>query len=225
MAELPPADGEALLLTADRFGSEQPGLGLTELERERLLARLGLFGVRLAVSLLQQDPQLSATALARSLTAHSGLDGLRELLRTLFLERRDVLKARSALLAVEALVRERPVPGCETLAAAVEEVIASAHPFNELRVLSSLRAGWVTGKPTVLAELERVIGGDGGAAHVRLGLGEDAGPTEQAAAAQEALLRWQRRAANPLTGRQLAVASQVAVRSCEGVLAEVRGAS
>ncbi len=223
LAEQPAAESEALLLTADRFVAATPGLALTELDRERLLTRLGLYGVRLGVSLLQRAPELSASGLARALTAHSGLDDLRGLLRTLFLERRDVLKARSALLAVDALVRERPVAGSQTLAAAVEEVIAAAHPFNELRVLSSMRAGWVTGKPTVLAELERVVGGDGGAAHIRLGLSEETDPSELTTAAQEALLRWQRRAANPLTGRQLAIASEVAVRSCEGVLAELHG--
>ena len=66
-----------------------------------------------------------------------------------------MLKSRSALLALDALTRAAPRPGSDALAAEVEEIIASAHPFNELRVLSSLRAGWVTGKPDVVADLER----------------------------------------------------------------------
>ena len=81
------------------------------------------------------------------------------MLGSLFFERRDVLKSRSALLALDALVRTQPRPGSEAVAAEVEEIIASAHPFNELRVLSSLRAGWVTGKPEVV--------GRPGAAHRR----------------------------------------------------------
>jgi hypothetical protein len=221
VARLPATETEALLLTADRFLDAtlpEPDAA----ERRALLGRLGLFGVRLAVSHLRRAPDSGASELARTLRAQSGIDDLVGILRTLFFERKDVLKARSALLAVDALVRDHPVPGSDVVAAAVEEVIASAHPFNELRVLSSLRAGWLTGKPTVLAELERVVGGEGTAAWTRLGLAPEAGPDELAAAAADRLARWQRRAANPLTGRPLALAAQVAVRSCEGVLADLR---
>jgi len=142
-------------------------------------------------------------------------------LGSLFFERRDVLKSRSALLALDTLTRTQPRPGSEAVAAQVEELIASAHPFNELRVLSSLRAGWVTGKPDVVAELERVIGGAGASAHIRLDLPEDAGPAQLTAAAGDALGRWQRRAESPMTVHELAVAARVAVRSCEGMLAEL----
>jgi hypothetical protein len=103
--------------------------------------------------------------------------------------------------------------------AAVEEIMASAHPFNELRVLSSLRAGWITGKPDVVAELESLIGGSGSAVSDRLGLPPDAAATEQSAGARAALARWQRRAENPLTSYEMTVAARIAVRSCEGMLA------
>jgi hypothetical protein len=139
----------------------------------------------------------------------------------LFLERREVLKSRSALLALDGLTRTTPRPGSEAVAAEVEEIVSSAHPFQELRVLSAVRAGWVTGKPEVVAELERLIGGAGGAPHLRLQLAPDADPTAVGAAAGEALARWQRRAENPLTNHQLAVAARVAIRSCEGMLAEL----
>src|SRR5690606_4413484 len=128
----------------------------------------------------------------------------------------------SALLALDTLTRTRPVAGSESVAAEVEEIVSSAHPFRELRVLASIRAGWVTGKPEVLAELERLLGGSGTSVPVRLQLPPDAGPEEQAAAAADALARWQRRAENPLTDHQLAIASRSAVRSCEGILAELR---
>ncbi len=85
----------------------------------------------------------TASELARKLVGASGLDVLQEVLGTLFFERSEVLKSRSALLAVDALVRQRPVAGAAALAGEVEQIIAGAHPFNELRVLSSLRAGWV----------------------------------------------------------------------------------
>lgn len=221
IAGLPVREAEALLLSADRFGQLMPELGLTSLEREALLSRFGLFGVRLASTLLRRGVASTATELAAELADRSGVGELREVLSSLFFERRDVLKSRSALLALDALTRARPRPGSDTVAAAVEEIIASAHPFHELRVLSSLRAGWVTGRPEVVAELERLIGGAGNAPHLRLQLSPDADKEALAAAAADALGRWQRRAENPMTAHELAVAARVAIRSCEGMLADL----
>ncbi|GAB1640177.1 dynamin family protein [Krasilnikovia sp. MM14-A1259] len=222
ISELPVASAEQLLLTADRFVQSMPELGMTSIERESLLARFGLFGLRLSVALLRHGTCGTATELARELIDRSGLAQLREVLGSLFFERRDVLKSRSALLALAEVTRVQALPGSAGVAATVEEIIASAHPFNELRVLSSLRAGWVTGKPEVVAELEQLIGGAGAAIHQRLRLPPDASGAELDAAADAALARWQRRAENPLTSAELAVAARVAVRSCEGMIADRR---
>jgi hypothetical protein len=221
IADLEVRDAEELLLSADRFVSARPELGLTETERVALLERFGLFGVRLASTMLRRKAAGTATELARELAERSGLNDVQDLLSSLFFERRDVLKCRSALLAVADVVRSLTLPGSDALAAEVEAVIASAHPFNELRVLSGLRSGWVSGKDEVVADLERVIGGAGGAAHQRLRLPADADVPDLATAANDALSRWQRRAENPLTSYELAVAARVAVRSCEGMLADL----
>jgi hypothetical protein len=221
IADLEVRDAEELLLSADRFVATRPELGLTETERTALLDRFGLFGVRLASTMLRRQVAGTATELARELAERSGLNQLQDLLSSLFFERRDVLKCRSALLAVAEVVRASTRPGADGLSAEVEAVVASAHPFNELRVLSGLRSGWVSGKEDVVAELERVIGGAGGATHQRLRLPSDAGGAELTAAANDALTRWQRRAENPLTTYELAVAARVAVRSCEGMLADL----
>ncbi|OJF15925.1 dynamin family protein [Couchioplanes caeruleus] len=222
ISELPPAQAEQLLLSVDRFVQTMPELGMTSIEREALLARFGLFGLRLSAALLRHGTSSTATELARELTERSGLAQLREILGSLFFERRDVLKSRSALLALAEITRLCALPGSDQVAAMVEEIIASAHPFNELRVLSSLRAGWVTGKPDVVAELEQLIGGTGAAIHQRLRLPPDASGAELDAAADAALARWQRRAENPLTTAEMAVAARVAVRSCEGMIADRR---
>lgn len=221
VADLPVRDAEELLLSVDRFRESRPELGLTSIERDALLSRFGLFGIRLSVSLLRHGVVSTATELARELTERSGINDLREVLSTLFFSRREVLKSRSGLLALDALTRAEPRPGSEAVAATVEEIISSAHPFRELRVLSAIRAGWVTGKPAVIEELERLIGGGGVAVPTRLGLPADAKPDQLTEAATEALVRWQRRAENPLTNHELMVAARVAVRSCEGMLAEL----
>ncbi len=222
VAELPVREAESLLLSADRFVQQMPELGLTSIEREALLARFGMYGVRLVISMMRHKVATTATELAAELTDRSGISDLREVLSSLFFERRDVLKSRSALLALDRLTRTEPRSGSEAVAAEVEEIIASAHPFRELQVLSAIRAGWVTGKPDVVAELERLIGGAGAATPLRLGLPADADDPTVAAAAGDALARWQRRAENPLTGHELAIAARVAIRSCEGMLAALQ---
>jgi len=224
IADHPPKAIEELLLSADRFIEKMPELGITSIEREGLLGRFGLFGVRLGSTLIRREVAGTATELAKELADRSGLNDLHEVLQSLFFERRDVLKSRSALLALDALVRSEQVPGSAAIIAELEEIIASAHPFNELRVLASLRAGWVSGKPEVVAELEQLIGGAGNSAHLRLRLPPDAGPAEVRAAAAQALMRWQRRAENPMTGHELVVAARVAIRSCEGMLADLAAA-
>jgi hypothetical protein len=221
ISAVPVREAEALLLSADRFVNLMPELGLTSIEREALLGRFGLFGVRLATTMLRHHVVGTATELAAQLAERSGIGQLREVLGSLFFERRDVLKSRSALLALDALTRTRPQPGSEGVAGAVEEIIASAHPFQELRVLSSIRAGWVDGKPEVIAELERLIGGAGAATHLRLDTEPEADRATLTTAATDALVRWQRRAENPLTAHELAVAARVAIRSCEGMLASL----
>lgn len=220
ISELPAAQAEQLLLSVDRFVQAMPELGMTSIEREALLARFGLFGLRLSAALLRHGTCTTATELARELTERSGLAQLREVLGSLFLERRDVLKSRSVLLALAEVTRVHARRGSEIIAGKVEEIIASAHPFNELRVLSGLRAGWVTGKPDVIAELEQLIGGSGAAPHQRLRLPAEASGVELDAAADGALARWQRRAENPLTSAAMAVAARVAVRTCEGMIAD-----
>jgi hypothetical protein len=221
VAALPVKQAEELLLSADRFASAMPGLGLTDLERAALLARFGLFGVRLTSTLLRREVATTASALSKELADRSGLTQLRDIIGSLFLQRRDILKSRSALLALADVTRTRPRPGSDAIETAVEEIMASAHPFNELRVLSSLRAGWITGRPDVVADLERLIGGSGTTIGDRLHLPPDAAPAEQSATAQQALARWQRRAENPLTSYEMTVAARIAIRSCEGMLARL----
>ena len=137
--------------------------------------RFGLFGVRLATTLIRQgvtDPNQIAAELVR----RSGLDELRSVLATQFTERRDLLKARSALLAIDLVLTREPRPASAPLAAEVERILAGAHEFAELRLLSTLRSGVVKLPTEALDEAERLLGGEGGSAAARLGLDPAAGP-------------------------------------------------
>lgn len=217
LAGLPRADLEKMLLSVDRFAR-------TELDRPdgdtraALIERFGLFGVRLGATLIRQgftDP----TKVAAELVRRSGLDELRAVLASQFTERRDLLKARSALLAVDLVLTREPRPAAAPLASEVERILAGAHEFAELRLLAQLRTGRLGLPADALAEAERLLGGDGGSAAARMGLAPGAGSQEVTAAALDAVARWQRRAESPMSSRAASDFSRLVVRSCEGVLA------
>jgi hypothetical protein len=222
LAELPRADLDSMLLSVDRFartelGAHDPTQPDSD-TRAALMERFGLFGVRLATTLIRQGVT-DANQIAGELVRRSGLDELRSVLATQFTERRDLLKARSALLAIDLVLTREPRPGSAPLAAEVERILAGAHEFSELRLLSTLRSGAVRLPTEVLDEAERLLGGEGGAAAARLGLDPATGPDELRGAALDAVSRWQRRAESPMSGRVVSDIARVVVRSIEGVLA------
>ena len=221
LADAPAEDAERLFLSADRFAQASTPIPLTNMEREHLLDRFGLFGVRLGAALIRQGAATTSNQLANELVLRSGLVELRQVLLSQFASRRDVLKARAALLALEAIVRDAPVAGGEHLASELERITAGAHEFAEVRLLNALRSGAVKVKSVEAEEMERMLGADGPSAVTRLGLEADASDGEIRMALQHAIARWQRRAENPLSNRDVTDASRVLIRTCEGLLADV----
>jgi hypothetical protein len=219
LAALPRSDIESMLLSVDRFSRTELDTPDSE-TRARLMERFGLFGVRLATTLIRQG-MTDPNTIAAELVKRSGLDELRGVLATLFSERRDLLKARSALLAVDLVLTREPRASTAPLAAEVERILAGAHEFAELRLLSTLRAGAVKLPKEALQEAERLLGGDGGAPASRLGLEPDASPQELWDAAIDAAQRWRRRAESPMSSRAVSEVARLVVRSCEGILASL----
>ncbi|WP_255770538.1 dynamin family protein [Pseudarthrobacter sulfonivorans] len=222
LAAMDRADRERLMLSADRFLRSTDPEGLTAEARAQLLERFGVFGIRLGVVLLRAgftDP----TPLAHELARRSGLDPLLSMLADQFHARADALKARTALVGVEKLLRSSPHEGTGPLAAALERLQLNAHEFRELHLLAELRTTGIPLRHDLAAEAERLIGGDGVAAHVRLGLQPEASREDITAAAHQVLHRWRLVAENPLTDRTALDACRVVVRSCEGVLADSAG--
>jgi hypothetical protein len=218
LAGLDRAAREKLLLSADRFlRAAVPGLGPDA--RASLLERFGLFGIRLGVVLIRAgftDP----TPLAHELARRSGLDPLLAMVARQFHARAEALKARTALVGVETLVRTSPREGSGHLVAALERLQANAHEFRELRLLSSLRTAGSSLTDELAVEAERLVGGAGTDAYLRLGLEPEATPEEITARARECLRRWRLVSESPLTDRPGQDVCRVVIRSCEGVLAE-----
>ncbi len=208
---------DELLLTADRFARASTPLDVLDIEREALLERLGMFGVRISVALIRRGSVTNALSLAQELVARSGLSELRHVLLHQFAGRRDVLQARSALAALETVVRAAPIAPAQRLLAEAERITAGAHEFAELHLVSALRTGAVKLRPAELAEADLLLGAMGTDLPTRLGLPPDADTPALSNQLGLCLARWQRRAQNPLSSREVADAATVLVRTCEGL--------
>jgi hypothetical protein len=219
VAAAPQPEIEELLLTADRFARRATSVPLVELDRERLLDRFGLFGVRLSVDLIRTGAVSSATELAADLAGRSGLDRLRSVVLRQFEQRSRVLKARSALVVLIDVLREGLVDDAPALFAAAEELSASTHEFEEVRLLGSLRSGQIEIRSDRADELDRLLGGEGHDPYARLGLPTGATSDEVRAAAVAALGPWQRLAEHPLSSRSVQMAARAATRTLEGIVA------
>ncbi|GAB3465952.1 P-loop NTPase family protein [Actinophytocola sediminis] len=219
LAAVPRRELESCLFSADRFVGDGVPVRLDARTRVALLDRFGLFGVRLVTTLIRKGA--THGQLAEELVNRSGLADLRESITQCFTDRQDVLKARSALLAMEVVLRREPRPAARALVNALEGLVTSAHEFRELRLLAALHGGRTTLPDPLAGEARRLVGGEGTALPARLGFDRDPNGRELHGAVADALLRWQEQAENHALGHSQRRAAMVVVRSCEGMYARL----
>jgi hypothetical protein len=222
LARSPREDVERILLTGDRFLRHDAAASVAQSVRATLLERLGLFGVRLSVTLVRAGLD-DAQALADELVRRSGLAELQRSIAVHFTRQSSQLTVGTALRTVEAVLRERPLPEAGPLWRELERLRVSSHGLVELAVLARAH-GPAGGLPEHLrAEGERLLGADGPGAATRLGLPDDT-PAEQLwAAATAALARWRVQSDDPRAVRSTREAVDAVVHSCEAVLAALDG--
>jgi hypothetical protein len=172
--------------------------------------------LRLAVTLVRSGAR-SRAELGAQLIRQSGLTELQASVSDLFTARRDALKARTALIALDHLLRVEGRPQAAHLVAELDRLVAGAHEFRELRLLAALRTGRVTLPAELAVEARRLAGGEGTAHAERLGLPAESRPEELWPVAEDAAGRWhqQTRAAGSAAGRR---AAEVVLRSCTAIL-------
>jgi hypothetical protein len=205
------------LLSVDRFVSGQSRTGLSEEERGHLLDRFGIFGIRLCVGLIRTGQTGTASELSNRLRVESGLEELKTTLGMQFAARSELLKARSALLAVDAALTRGALSHADTIEADLDRVLTGAHEFAEIRLLNALRSGNLGLTEAELVDAEVLLGAAGNSPTTRLGLEAGAGLETRASAAMEQLSRWQRRAEHPMSSRDSVEAARILVRTCEGM--------
>lgn len=220
LATMARPERDEILLSADRFVGGVVSVRLDREVRAALLDRFGLFGLRLATTLIRAGAD-NRTKLSAELIRRSGLTELRGSIARFFIDRGDVLKARSALAGIESLVREVRRPGSGELLAAVEQILAGAHDFRELRLLAMLGDTRLGFAPELTSEAYRLIGGAGVGLTARLGMDHDGDAEQLWNAACDALARWRDLTEEPQSRLAQHQAARVVVRSCEGILAEL----
>jgi len=224
LAAMPPAELEGLLLSADRFVRPTSTSVLLPAMRARLLARLGLFGTRLAASLLREGAD-DAASLADELVRRSGLADLERAIDVQVRARAEQLRTRSALAGLEVALRAAPRAGDAALWAGLEELRTGSHHLPELDLLAGLGAPSSPVAAELRAEATRLLGGAGTSPAQRLGRPDGTPPDELRGDAGTALAAWQARAVDPLAPRAATAAAAVVVRSIEGVLHELAGSA
>lgn len=211
---------ERLLVSSDRFVRPTDAVDLDEATRRGLLARFGIYGVRLATSLVRMGVD-DSSALATALVEQSGLLELEQFVERQFGARSDTLKVRAVTEALERLLRDVPADEGADVRAGLERLQASAHGLRELGLLSQVRLGTPPLDRSDAAAAARLVGGDGTGASERLGLPVDADGATLRATALAELDRWRGLAAHPLSDRPQREASAVVVRSLAAVVSQV----
>ena len=220
LATRPRSEVEPYLLSTDRFTAADAVLPVGAQQRASLLQRLGLGGVRLAITLARTGSDTRAV-LGERLQEHSGLGDLQVSIAELFTARRAVLRARSVLTVLDRLLRTHPVPPAAQLLADLELLVADAHEFRELRLLSALRAGRVNLPPEHAIDAKRLLGGAGTSVGERLGVSPEATDEDSWTEAQAAAERWRELAHGPAVVAAQRRAAEVVLRSCDMILARL----
>ncbi|RCW40262.1 dynamin family protein [Halopolyspora algeriensis] len=219
LARLSSAEFENLLLSADRFVNSTTPETVSTTTRQDLLQRFGRFGVEHAVTLITRGAG-DLKKLRSALLADSRLNDLQESLHQQFVERQEALRARSVLMAVEMVLRANPRSGGRQLRGEFERLLANAHEWDELRLLSALRSGQVRLPPHEREAAERLLGAFGNQRHIRLGRRPDAPESELSNRASDALLQWRTLAMDPMRDHVHREAARTVLRSCERLIAD-----
>ena len=98
---------ERLLVSVDRFVRADAAIDVPADARRDLLDRFGMFGIRMSAVAIRSGCD-DATDLADELYRRSGMDDLLRSVSDQFRSRADALKARAAIAAVAALIRQTP---------------------------------------------------------------------------------------------------------------------
>lgn len=220
LAALGREERERLLVSADRFTRSEEVASPDAATRRRLLDRFGIFGVRLAISMIRAGASDSDDLTLR-LVEYSGLNELGDFVRLHFGARIGDLKVRAVLDGLSRLLRDKPREGASELTGGIERIQVTAHSLRELSLLSEARVSGLPLPAGQSAVAVRIVGGNGTDANARLGLA----PTADRESVDDQLTRelddWRARSHSPLTDRAGVAVCRVVIRSLEALASDL----
>lgn len=218
IADLPEDERRHMTTSVDRFTEPDRspvGAGV----RRDLLLRLGLFGVRLGVDVMGR-PDATSGDLARALVEASHIGHLAELIEEQFGRRSELLKARSALINLKALVSALPdSPDATEMRQEVERLEASAPELAELRLLHLVISGAAGFTDEESVEVNRLVAGETPAR--ALGLADGATLEQMLAAIVARVDGWRREAAYALASAEHREACELMAGEYERLYSEM----
>lgn len=220
LAGLDRGDRERLLVSADRFVRSSSTTGLSVTVRRDLLARFGIFGVRMAVTVIRGGAR-NSSELAQELIEQSGLLEIQGFVSDQLQSRAATLTARGIVLHLEQLLQEHPPRDEGPVRAGIERFILAAHTLRELTLLSAARARRLPLSDDAAAEAEQIAGADGIAPHLRLGAPEAADLEDLRSIVREKLARWRSLVESPSVDTETKAVCRVVIRSLETIASEL----
>lgn len=220
LADLERGEREKLLVSADRFVRPEQVASPNEAVRRRLLSRFGIFGVRLAISMIRAGASNSAE-LTERLVEYSGLNELGSFISLHFGARAEALKVRAVLDGLAQLLRENPRDGASPILGGIERIQATAHGLRELSLLSEARVSGLPLSADEATEAGRIVGANGTTATARLGVPEDTEAPALSERLKQELDRWRARTQSPLTERAGVEVCRVVIRSLEALASDL----
>nr|NLD40310.1 GTP-binding protein [Actinomycetales bacterium] len=218
IAGLEREDREKLLVSADRFVRMAGSATFGEQDRRDLISRFGIFGVRLAATLIRAGAT-TPPALAEAMVGQSGLEELRTFVERQFVGRTTTLKVHGVVEGFDWLLRKYPLDDPDPLRAGIERLRLRAHGLRELALLSQSRK---TGIPLAEGAVDavRIAGGGGLELHARLGLPATTAEQDVQMRLQEELIRWRRKVNDPANSRPAVEVCETVLRTLEGFAAK-----
>ncbi len=160
IAALAESERSLLFYSADLF--TQAAVAVDAQIRERLLERLDLYGIALAVDLLSKEPDLRTGELRRRLDDACGFIGVRDVVDRTFRRQADGIKANVALATLESICAQAPTADRNRIRDALEWLMQrpESHQLRLLEAASLVGTGIVTLPGDRAAELAALVAED-----------------------------------------------------------------
>lgn len=213
LAGLERTEREGLLVSADRFVRLARLGALDEAGRKRLISRFGIFGIRLASSLIRTG-LADVSDLTTEMTRQSGLSELLEFIERQFIGRTATLKTHGVLDGLEVVLRTHPVDDASQLEEEIERIRLMACELDELTLLAQARKRRLASVEDASTAL-RILGAEGLSVNERLGLPTEVDPHTLDQRLAEEIRNWRVRSHDRAHDRTASEATQVVLRSLE----------